>query len=1630
MLRCTTWNIPVFYSSNIYPFTRRNKRNLVFALRFTLPLLIFLSCVPSTAQKISTKGTDFWLTFMQNSGVPNTYLFFSADSGATVNVYQGTTLLNTLTIPANGNVPYQVMVLSAHQTNSDVVNVKKAIHVTSDKPIALSAFNTELMSTDAAMILPVQALGDRYYVPCYRHYTLAGSTGTLLDWASQLAVVAHVDGTVIEITPKAPVVKAGGGLRPAGIPYTVTLNRGDVYQIQTDVVNDDLTGSLVRVVNSGAGCGGIAVFSGHQRSAVPNTSQFSRDHLIEQIPPTRTWGTTFVVPPIAYATKFIVRVLSSEPNTAITFDGVSTTISNAGGFLEYTVAGNKTYTVDADKPVLVAQYAMTANDGFDLVRGVGDPFMIIVPPLEQRIDRFVFNSFVPPTSTNPAVQDGWKNNLYVALVGDKTELGNVTIDGLTLTTIQGRAALPVVHSTIDATPQIQCVTIRVPEGIHSVDASQGKGVIGVMYGLTTFDSYGFLAGSQFSNLRTSIIVKTPPFCPGKPLTFIGTSKDSSEITGWNWLFEHDSSQATGQTVRKTFNRPGTYRVRLIATRNGCITDTAYTTVEIKQAFTITAAAQPDPVCVGQPVRLIASEPAGAGAITYKWSRDSSFVSELRDTTQRIASATHSQPGRYRYRAIATDTSGCPADAIVTVNVIGPPSISVPDTVRLCAGSVAKITSTISDTAAFTLNWGGPKSSRASIVSNPTQASIDVKVDSAGSYSYVIEATNVYGCKSQKTVTLIAFERPTITGTDTTTRIGCLGENDPPIQLGNGLLIVGGVAPYRFAWRIKTGDTTSIIGRTDRNTIDVRPSVTTVYVVTVTDSRSPFGCSSEFEITVQLRSIPDANAGPDKLLCLCRDTMGTSIGKDAQCGTAPFQYTWSPTTGLSNPVSSTTARTLARPAGTTRYILTVTDAEQRVSSDTVLIQVEPCPTIALDTVYIACASNPSIDLTPDVAGDTIGMSYAWTPGWMVRDSTARVARVVAFDTAAGSTIRFTAVSRFGCSASASTTLKASSGFTVRVQSSSSCPTDSVCPTDTVRLQAIAQGGRLPITYRWTSTPDIGTGWTSALQDLAIQVPRSTQIVVIAVDSLGCTTSDTVDICVRSDGTVSAGADTTICASDAATVDLRRGEAAWCGREPIVYDWEPKNACIIPDATEPWRAILKPLRTTTFVLRATSDNGNGPTVTDTVIVTVRDSLTIQFDTQVLQVCEGEQPSSTGVTVSNGTAPYLHRWQMPNNTFMDSRSDSISFIPSSVITSFSRSGWLHCVTTDANGCTRTDSMFVSVVPRPVVVIAEADSTCQCSERTISASVSGGTPFPDGSYDFTWSEYSSDAPSGTVSMLDTASLTARVRPLYPTTYAIRIVDANGCTSSTSITLAPPRSIDTFVLQAPVMSADPRSDDAPIEISVAVPTDSLHCKPDAVEFTLTYNESLYDPFPTVEHGALLSSRVVTIGNERYRHVRCRVVPLRPIRSSDVLTRIRGKALVGSPASTVLRLDSVIVQWPCDTVPGGSVNGSLSLDSLCMNPTGARRVLVFNAVTITGVRPNPSNGSLTASVRLQNDQPFDVELVSMQGMRVWSMTVDPRLYASQRLLDIPIKVDIAQGVYMLRVRNGDSTSFHAVMIAK
>ena len=63
-------------------------------------------------------------------------------------------------------------------------------------------------------------------------------------------VVATQDGTIIEITPTEDTMS--GEL--AGDTFTIYLNAGETYMVQTDVAQGDLTGSLVKGTPESGDC--------------------------------------------------------------------------------------------------------------------------------------------------------------------------------------------------------------------------------------------------------------------------------------------------------------------------------------------------------------------------------------------------------------------------------------------------------------------------------------------------------------------------------------------------------------------------------------------------------------------------------------------------------------------------------------------------------------------------------------------------------------------------------------------------------------------------------------------------------------------------------------------------------------------------------------------------------------------------------------------------------------------------------------------------------------------------------------------------------------------------------------------------------------------------------------------------------------------------------------------------------------------------------------------------------------------------------------------------------------------------------------------------------------------------------
>ena len=82
----------------------------------------------------------------------------------------------------------------------------------------------------------------------------------------------------------------------------------------------------------------------------------------------------------------------------------------------------------------------------------------------------------------------------------------------------------------------------------------------------------------------------------------------------------------------------------------------------------------------------------------------------------------------------------------------------------------------------------------------------------------------------------------------------------------------------------------------------------------------------------------SDAGMDTIVCIGEDSIVIGGSPSAMGGTANYSYSWFPPTDLS---SITSANPKAKPASTTIYVLTVTDANNCSTVDTVQIIVDPC-----------------------------------------------------------------------------------------------------------------------------------------------------------------------------------------------------------------------------------------------------------------------------------------------------------------------------------------------------------------------------------------------------------------------------------------------------------------------------------------------------------------------------------------------------------------------------------------------------------------------------------------------------------------------------------------------------------------
>ena len=184
---------------------------------------------------------------------------------------------------------------------------------------------------------------------------------------------------------------------------------------------DDLSGS--RITSNRP----LTLISGHQCGSVPSNKNYC-DHMAEQVPPTATWGTQFLTAPIDGRRGFdVFKVIAAEDNTMVEFfcNPGSTrdvlTLSK-GAFANISVDFTLYCFVSSNRPVLLVQFAIgsSVDNMF-----AGDPFMVIIPPIDQY--KSSYNIWMFRNS------DSFPENFYVnLLVPEGTDATDILMNGMRL----------------------------------------------------------------------------------------------------------------------------------------------------------------------------------------------------------------------------------------------------------------------------------------------------------------------------------------------------------------------------------------------------------------------------------------------------------------------------------------------------------------------------------------------------------------------------------------------------------------------------------------------------------------------------------------------------------------------------------------------------------------------------------------------------------------------------------------------------------------------------------------------------------------------------------------------------------------------------------------------------------------------------------------------------------------------------------------------------------------------------------------------------------------------------------------------------------------------------------------------
>jgi len=625
---------------------------------------------------------------------------------------------DTYTINANDSrqieIPWNLVEPIGSENIEDM-----GIHLVAEKPVNVYALNWDQNSADVAVIYPIESLGKEYFAMCYYPDIDLNNPETGNGRNSEFLIVAYEDSTLVNITPS----KVTDRNKPKDSTFTVLLNKGQVYQVQSENEvgshlrgQGDLTGSHILADKP------VAFYSGSLSTRVP-VGECCWDHLYEQIPPVRSWGREFFAAPLKTREQDRYRIIAAEDNTTVQISGRTPFVLNRGEFKEVVFFYDDPKRIFADKPIMVAQFSQSRDVDEDFTGRNGDPFMIILSSVTQSKNDVTFVAY---ESENI-------KKYFVNIISLTSEINNIRFNN---NNISGEFK-PFPDSDYSFAQK------EINRGTHRIlNTNEKRGFLAYVYGYGGVESYGYGVG-----FNLDLVLDL-----GESIDFDGDTLllchgESIELDAGPYFDTYDWS--TGDSTQKiTVTDGGKYYVE-VTTIDGCELEDSIFVFVSKPEVDLNPKFKEG--CYPYSIELDGND----GFEQYVWQNQDNDT--LSNNQFYIASETG------EYRLTVYNDLNCAARDTMNLVIFPVPNIEIQGDTLLCGSTSSELLVQITDAPASvwdyegSYTWSSNKPELQFI--DPAHQSVSIETENWGYYEIYYELKTIDNCYKRDTFRLRFHPQP-------------------------------------------------------------------------------------------------------------------------------------------------------------------------------------------------------------------------------------------------------------------------------------------------------------------------------------------------------------------------------------------------------------------------------------------------------------------------------------------------------------------------------------------------------------------------------------------------------------------------------------------------------------------------------------------------------------------------------------------------------------------------------------------------------------------------------------------------------------------------------------------------------